>query len=33
MENAFLTYNGFYNQSRPFPVAFDFGIMDVPWTL
>jgi phosphate-selective porin OprO and OprP len=33
VENAFLTYNGFYNQSRPFPVAFDFGIMDVPWTL
>ena len=33
VENAFLTYNGFYNQGRPFPVAFDFGIMDVPWTL
>jgi phosphate-selective porin OprO and OprP len=27
VENAFLTYNGFYNQGRPFPVAFDFGIM------
>jgi phosphate-selective porin OprO/OprP len=33
VENAFLTYNGFYKPSNPFPVAFDFGIMDVPWTL
>ena len=33
VENAFLTYNGFYKHNNPFPVAFDFGIMDVPWTL
>lgn len=33
IENAFLTYNGFYSQNSQFPVAFDFGIMDVPWTL
>jgi phosphate-selective porin OprO and OprP len=31
IENALLTYNGFYN--GPIPIAFDFGIMDVPWTL
>lgn len=33
VENAFLTYNGFYKHNNSFPVAFDFGIMDVPWTL
>ena len=33
VENAFLTYNGFYKHNNLFPVAFDFGIMDVPWTL
>jgi phosphate-selective porin OprO and OprP len=33
VENAFLTYNGFYSHNNQFPVAFDFGIMDVPWTL
>ena len=33
VENAFLTYNGFYSHNSQFPVAFDFGIMDVPWTL
>jgi phosphate-selective porin OprO/OprP len=33
IENAFLTYNGFYSHGQQFPVAFDFGIMDVPWTL
>jgi phosphate-selective porin OprO and OprP len=33
VENAFLTYNGFYSHGQQFPVAFDFGIMDVPWTL
>ena len=33
VENAFLTYNGFYNHGEQFPVAFDFGIMDVPWTM
>jgi phosphate-selective porin OprO and OprP len=32
IENAFITYNGFYT-GHSFPVAFDFGIMDVPWTL
>jgi phosphate-selective porin OprO and OprP len=33
VENAFITYNGFYNHGQQFPVALDFGIMDVPWTL
>ena len=33
VENAFLTYNGFYKRDNLFPTAFDFGIMDVPWTL
>ena len=33
VENAFLTYNGFYSHGQQFPVVFDFGIMDVPWTL
>ncbi|MEA2831329.1 MAG: phosphate-selective porin OprO and OprP [Bradyrhizobium sp.] len=33
VENAFLTYNGFYNHGQQFPVAFDFGIQSVPWTL
>ncbi|MGO8913952.1 MAG: OprO/OprP family phosphate-selective porin [Bradyrhizobium sp.] len=33
VENAFLTYNGFYSHGQQFPMAFDFGIMDVPWTL
>jgi phosphate-selective porin OprO/OprP len=33
IENAFITYNGFYSHGQQFPVAFDFGIMDVPWTL
>jgi phosphate-selective porin OprO and OprP len=34
VENAFITYNGFYNHGGPFPVAIDLpGIQDVPWTL
>jgi phosphate-selective porin OprO and OprP len=33
VENAFITYNGFYNHGQQFPVAFDFGVIDVPWTL
>src|SRR6266403_655442 len=33
IENALLTYNGFYNHGQQFPVAFDFGIQAVPWTL
>jgi phosphate-selective porin OprO/OprP len=33
VENAFLTYNGFFSHGQQFPVAFDFGIMAVPWTL
>lgn len=33
VENAFITYNGFYNHGQKFPVAFDFGFQDVPWTL
>jgi phosphate-selective porin OprO/OprP len=33
IENALLTYNGFYSHGQQFPVAFDFGIQAVPWTL
>ncbi|MEJ0051098.1 MAG: porin [Methylovirgula sp.] len=33
IENAFITYNGFYKHGGPFPVAFDIGAIDVPWTL
>ena len=33
VENALITYNGFYNHGAQFPVAFDFGVQDVPWTL
>jgi phosphate-selective porin OprO/OprP len=33
VENALITYNGFYNGHQTFPVAIDFGVMDVPWTL
>lgn len=33
VEFAFLTYNGFYSHGQQYPVAFDFGFMDVPWTL
>ncbi len=34
VENAYITYNGFYNHGGPFPVAIDLpGIQDVPWTL
>jgi phosphate-selective porin OprO/OprP len=33
VENAFITYNGFYSHGQQFPVAFDFGVQDVLWTL
>lgn len=33
VENALITYNGFYNRGQRFPVAFDFGVEDVPWTM
>jgi phosphate-selective porin OprO/OprP len=33
VENAFITYNGLYKRGSPFPVAFDIGAIDVPWTL
>jgi len=33
VENALITYNGFYNGHHLFPVAVDFGVMDLPWTL
>ncbi len=34
VENAFITYNGFYNHGEQFPVAIDLpGVQDVPWTL
>lgn len=33
VENAYFTYNGFYKQANFFPVAFDAGYLDVPWTL
>lgn len=31
IENAFVTYNGFYH--GPYPAAIDLGYIDVPWTL
>jgi phosphate-selective porin OprO and OprP len=34
VENAFITYNGFYNHGEQFPAAIDLpGVQDVPWTL
>jgi phosphate-selective porin OprO and OprP len=33
IENAFITYKGFYNHHQPFPVAITIGAIDVPWTL
>jgi phosphate-selective porin OprO and OprP len=33
VENALITYNGFYQHGERFPVAFDFGVEDVPWTM
>ena len=33
VENALITYNGFYQHGEQFPVAFDLGVQDVPWTL
>ena len=33
VENALITYNGFYNHGQRFPVAFDFGVQDVLWTM
>ena len=33
IQSANVTYNGFYQHGAPFPVAIDFGITDVLWTL
>ena len=33
IENALITYNGFYQHGQQYPVAFDVGFQDVPWTL
>jgi phosphate-selective porin OprO/OprP len=33
VENAVITYNGFYSHGQQIPVAFDFGVQDVLWTL
>ena len=33
VENALFTYNGFYQHGQQYPVAFDLGFQDVPWTL
>jgi phosphate-selective porin OprO/OprP len=33
LENASVTYSGFYNHGQRFPVAFDIGYMDVPSNL
>lgn len=33
VENALITYNGFYRHGERFPVAFDIGFQDVPWTM
>lgn len=32
VENALITYNGFYSHGQRFPVAIDFGIWNIPWT-
>ena len=33
LENAYVTYNGFYRPAYAVPVAIDLGYQDVPWTL
>jgi phosphate-selective porin OprO and OprP len=33
VENAVITYNGFYSHGQQYPVAIDLGFQDVPWTL
>ncbi len=34
VENAYITYNGFYKHGGPFPIAIDLpGVQDVPWTI
>jgi phosphate-selective porin OprO and OprP len=33
LENAFITYNGFYNHGQTYPVAIDLGYLDVPSNL
>ena len=33
VENAFITYNGFYQHGAQFPAAFDLGVLDAMWTL
>ena len=33
VENAYVTYNGFYKQTNFLPVAIDLGYLDIPWTL
>jgi len=33
VENALITYNGFYSHGQQIPVAFDFGVQDVQWTM
>lgn len=33
VENAYITYNGFYTPKALVPVAIDLGYLDVPWTL
>ncbi|TAL79313.1 MAG: hypothetical protein EPN75_09350 [Beijerinckiaceae bacterium] len=33
LENAYITYNGFYNHHQPFPVSLIIGAIDVPWTM
>jgi phosphate-selective porin OprO/OprP len=33
IENAYITYNGFYKPHNLIPLAFDIGAIDIPWTL
>ena len=33
VENAYVTFNGFYKPQNPVPVAVDLGYLDIPWTL
>ncbi len=33
IQTALITYNGFYSHGQQYPVAFDFGFQDTPFTL
>ncbi len=33
VENAYITYNGFYKPNNRVPLAIDLGYLDIPWTM